>query len=66
MSGKIIRLRQNASLPRYEDARRALAALHDTDDIAVVRDKAVALEEYSKITKDPELLERAIRIKLEA
>ncbi len=54
------------TLPRYEEARRALEALHNTDDIAVVRDKAVALEEYAKIIKDPELLERAISIKLEA
>ena len=53
-------------LPRYEEARRALEALHNVDDIGVVRDKAIALEEYAKVIKDPELLERAVRIKLEA
>ena len=53
-------------LPQIAEARRALAALHDLKPIGAIRDKAVALEEYAKVTRDPELLERAVRIKLEA
>ena len=53
-------------LVHYDAARTALATAQKIDDVLEIKNRSAALEAYAKQAKDPELIERAVEIKLRA
>lgn len=53
-------------LVRYDEMCRAIGAAYEVDEVKQIRDKAVALEHYFRVAKNPEPERRACEIRLRA
>lgn len=63
---KIVPLKRKRELPSYDDACRMLAAMTEIGPVKEIHKQADGIEEYARVSKDPVLLEQAIRIRYEA
>jgi hypothetical protein len=53
-------------LIKYDEMCRAIDAAHEVDEVKDIRDKAVAMEAYFKVAKNPEPERRACDIRIRA
>ena len=57
---------ESAPLVRYDAMCRAIDAAYEVDEIKAIRDKAIAMEHYFRLAKNPEPERRACEIRLRA